>query len=165
MREARWLARWEIRRTLPSYPVTTLVWLFFGVLGAGIFLDAFEGELGDLVSADIYLFALCQALLLNTGSRDSWVGAGTAFPARVAFFRSLPISAADVTVSRALSRIPVLVLNSIALFATPYLISVLTGSALAERLSPVAYVWFALMWVTSLARCWPDGWLACWCSI
>lgn len=146
MRDASWLARWEIRRTLSSYPITLIVGMFFGVLGATILVDMFDGGRGEFISADIYLIFICAALTCNFGSRDSWVSPGTAFPDRVAFFRSLPISAGHVVTSRALSRIPVLIMNIAGVFGVPYLISVLAGEGLAQRLSPVAYLWFTLMW-------------------
>lgn len=146
MREAKWLTRWELRRTWRSFPATTLVWAFLGLIASTIFLDVFEGDV-DFIAADIYLLAVCQALVCNMGSRDSWVSPQTAFPDRLAFFRGLPIAARDIVTSRALSRVPVLVLNSVALFVLPYVLSLAAGSGLAQRLTPVSYLWFVLMWV------------------
>lgn len=148
MREPLWLARWEMRRTWRSYPWTLLACVIFGAVGSLMWVGAFYGdEASDYVSADIYLLAICSALTANFGSRDSWVGPGTAFPGRVAFFRSLPISARDVVVSRALSRIPVLVLNAAGLFVVPYVFSTVFDGGLSDRVAPATYLWFSVMWV------------------
>lgn len=148
MDDASWLARWEIRRTWPSYPITVFAWVLGGVLAAAVLADL-SGDGGSLESgaADIFLLAVCQALVANFGSRDSWVSPSTSFPERVAFFRSLPISVRQVVGSRALARLPVFVLNATALFVTPYLISAIGGGGVARLMSPVEYLWFALMWV------------------
>lgn len=147
MREATWLARWEIRRTWPSFPCTTLIWVIMGVFASMILLDVFDGGHEEFPAAGIFLLAACQALATNAGSRDSWVSGNTAYPDRVAFFRSLPISATQVVASRVLSRLPVLLLNSAALFVPPYLVSVAVGSGVAQELGLLPYLWFALMWV------------------
>lgn len=149
LREASWLARWEARRTWRSYPIAVLAWMVGGLLAASVFADVSGDRTGwEFVAPDLFLIAVCQALVLNFGSRDSWVSPTTSVPDRVAFFRGLPISARQVVASRALSRLPVFVLNATAFFGTAYVLSaILGGGGVARLMAPGTYAWFALIWL------------------
>lgn len=148
LREASWLARWETGRTWRSYPIAVLAWMVGGLLAASVFADVSGARTGrEFVSADIFLIAACGALVVNFGSRDSWVSPTASVPDRVAFFRGLPISARQVVASRALSRFPVLVLNATAFFGTAYVLSAIGGGGVARLMAPGTYVWFALIWL------------------
>lgn len=148
LREASWLARWDVRRAWGSYPITVLAWMLGGLLAVPMFADVSGDRTGwEFVAPDLFLLAVCQALVVNFGSRESWVSPTTSVPDRVAFFRGLPISAREVVAGRALSRLPVLVLNATAFFGTAYVLSAIAGGGVARLMAPGTYAWFALIWL------------------
>ena len=154
LREARWLAAKELRRTWLSYPATGLFVFFFGFMLTGwveIFSEALDnGPSEDAEEAtfgayyvDVFFLALGLLLVGNYVSRDylsSWVDS---FSKRLYFLRSLPISVWGVVMSRMLTMVPALVFTVPALFLPVYFLS----EAFASQLGPLQYLWFAAIWV------------------
>jgi hypothetical protein len=149
--EAFWLAKKEMRGTWLSYPLTGLFILFLGFYAvvslSGVFeLEGFgagvqrvEENYNAFFSEYLFL-VVCAFLGVNAISRDHTLIWRDPFSSRLAFLRSLPISARSLVGSRALSMLFVLVLNASAFFLPAYFLSDLGELG-------TSYLWFCGVWI------------------
>jgi hypothetical protein len=148
--QARWLAAEELRRTWPSYPLTGLMMLLFGLFAAAFFELALGAEepFGDF-PADVFFLAAALNLAVNSVSRDYLSSWNDSFSRRLSFLRSLPIPVPALVAGRLLTMLTALPLTVPALFLPPYLLS----DALREALDPAQYLAFVAMWVGYALLC------------
>ncbi len=149
-RNVRWLSAENIRRNRLSYPSTGLAALLaglytmvlYGLQGSG------KGWVEEAVGGsvlDLWFLAMCPALTINFVFNRDYASRFTKdnMTRRLAFLRSLPISARELVASRALVMMSSLAVTSPLFFLPPYLLS----SSLSDRLGPVEYLWFVLIWI------------------
>ncbi len=145
------LARKEVRREWPSYPLTGLFLLLLGFFVvpslSGVFDVDDSGAVGlraedhynDLI-AD-YLFLVVGAFLgVNAISRDYTLAWRDTFSSRLLFLRSLPISAGSLVGSRVLCMLFALLLNAPAFFVPAYFLTDLGELG-------TTYLWFCGVWI------------------
>ena len=148
---AFWLAKSEIRRVWPSYPLTGLLLLLLGFFVVPSLSGIFElqgfGEGGrraeDLYNAyfsDCLFLVICAFLAVNLVSGNRAVGRQDALTSRLVFLRGLPIPARSLVGGRALCTLFALVLNVPAFFLPAFFLSDL------GRLG-ASYLWFAGIWI------------------
>jgi hypothetical protein len=152
--ESLWLAKEEMKWAWPSYVLSVSIVLSLGLAAAvslSFGISGFEAavlrgrrteELYGAFFAD-YLFLLaCAVLGANTLFRyytRNWRGT---FSSRLAFLRSLPISAGVIVGSRALGTLFALVVGTLAFFVPVFFLS-----DLGEELGIRAYLYFCAVWI------------------
>ncbi len=154
---ALWLAREDVRRTWISYPAScvALFLVGFGAIGLveGIFEFGGSGREGTVWQegfngffTDFFFLSVCPALGINLilnrdyGARYRYDNMSR----RLAFLRSLAISAGEIVAGRALTMLLFFVVATPAFFLPLFLVS----SDNVERFPGVAEFWsFAVIWV------------------
>jgi hypothetical protein len=148
---ALWLAKKEMERTWLSYPLTGMLLLFLGffVVPSVSGLFEFEGfgaeaqrmeEFYNAFFSDCLFLLICAYLAVNAVSVTRTLGRRGTLSSRLVFLRKLPIPAASLVVSRAVSLLFALVLNVPAFF-----LPVFSLSDLGEL--GTSYLWFAGIWI------------------
>lgn len=148
---AFWLARKEVRRAWPTYPLSGLLLLLSGFFVVPSVSGVFElrgfGDVGQRMEefynaffSDCLFLVICAILAVNVASRDYVLVRRDAFSARLHFFRKLPIPAGSVVGSRALGMLLALIVGAPAFFLPAFLLSDLGELG-------ASYLWFAGVWV------------------
>jgi hypothetical protein len=142
------LARKEMRRVWPSYPLSGLCLSWLGFLVAPSVSGVFElrgfGSAGHRMEefysayfSDCLFLIVCAFLAVNVVSMDRASVRQGAFSAGLRFFRKLPIPAQSVVGSRVIFMLFALIVGALAFFLPGFLLSDLGA----------AYLWFAGIWV------------------
>src|SRR5215216_4818648 len=148
---AFWLARKEVRRAWPSYPLTGLLLLLSGFFVVPSLSGVFElrgfGDVGQRMEgfynaffSDCLFLVICAFLAVNVVPGGYALVRRDAFSARLHFFRKLPIPAGSVVGSRALGMLLALIVGAPAFFLPAFLISDLGELG-------ALYLWFAGIWI------------------
>jgi hypothetical protein len=144
-RDGLWLAGQDARRAWPSFPATALTALIGG-LYTGAFLLAIEGE-GVFYDFLLGFWFLMLVPVLGSNflfNRDYYYNLREDnLSKRLAFLRSLPISAGAVVVGRAAIMLLTLACAAPAFFSSIYL----SSPTLQARLGPAQYLAFSLGWL------------------
>lgn len=140
LREARWLAGREVRRTWLSYPVSGLAMVLLGLLAsAAVYGVRFEEWYNATLPDYLFLFS-AAVLAMNWVSRDYFSSWLDSFSMRLLFMRELPISPGTLVMSRMMAMSLALVFTVPAFFLPIYLLSDL------DQLGR-GYLWFVLIWI------------------
>ena len=149
-RNVRWLAAEDIRRNRLSYPATGIAALLAGLYTMVLYglQSSGKGWVEEAVGGsvlDLWFLAMCPALTINLIFNRDYSSRFTKdnMTSRLTFLRSLPISARELVASRALVMMSSLAVTSLLFFLPPYLLS----SSLSDKLGPVEYLWFVLIWI------------------
>ena len=155
LRNARWLATKDIKRTWVSYPVSALVAVLAGfiatVLLNGVFVIEVAGASGRTLAENLngtvldgLFLSWVPALTINAlGNWDHAARFGEDnMSRRVYFLRSLPIDVRELVVSRGFIMALTAAVAAPFFFAPPYLFS-----EPLSRLSPVQYLSFSGIWL------------------
>ena len=152
--QALWLAREEMKWTWPSYVLSVLIILSLGLAAAvslSLGVSEFEAimlrghrteEVYNAFFADYLFLLVCAVLGANTLLRYYTRNWRDTFSSRLAFLRSLPISAGALVGSRVLGSLFALVLGALAFFVPVYLLS-----DLGEELGIRVYLYFCAVWI------------------
>jgi hypothetical protein len=148
---AFWLARKEVRRAWPTYPLSGLLLLLSGFFVVPSVSGVFElrgfGDVGQRMEefynaffSDCLFLIICAFLAVKVGPGDFALVRRDALYARLHFFRMLPIPAGSVVGSRGLGMLFALILGAPAFFLPAFLLSDLGELG-------ASYLWFAGVWV------------------
>ena len=156
-RNAFWLAGKELQRTWLSYLATVVLAALYGAFAAVALLDALpidtQPNIYASASVDIFFVFGVSALATNALSKDYLYSWGDTFSKRLRFLRGLPVSAEELVVSRVLTILVALFLNSVAFLVTIYLLSASVGDRLIAQLGFGEYLSFAGIWAGYAVFC------------